>query len=30
MRSEMKMSSLDELKERLASDKQACINVLGC
>ena len=28
MRSEMKMSSLDELKNRLAMDKQACMNVL--
>ena len=28
MRSEMKMSSLDELKERLAKDKQTCMEVL--
>lgn len=30
MRSEMKMSSLDELKERLAKDKRACMDVLCC
>lgn len=29
MRSEMKMSSLDELKERLAMDKLACMDVLA-